>query len=89
MAWRSTIFAKKLSLESKITNYEYALNLSDNPRYAYALGLFYYDATKKDSFTKEQKKEFFQKAQDLTVNNLKKYPFNKDFSYLYQLINKN
>lgn len=88
MAWRATIFAKKLSLENKIKNYEYALNLSDNPRYAYALGLFYHDATKKeDSFTNEQKKEYFQKAQDLTINNLKKYPFNKDFSYLYQLLN--
>ncbi|MDD5021090.1 MAG: O-antigen ligase family protein [Endomicrobiaceae bacterium] len=89
-AWRATIFAKKLSLESKIKNYEYALSLSNNPRYAYALGLFYYDATKKDnSFTNEQKKEYFQKTQDLTIKNLKKYPFNKDFSYLYQLINEN
>lgn len=90
IAWRATIFAKKLSLENKIKNYEYALSLSNNPRYAYALGLFYYDATRKDnSFTNEQKKEYFQKVQVLTTNNLKKYPFNKDFSYLYQLINKN
>lgn len=89
MAWRATIFAKKLALENKIKNYEYAVNLSDNPRYAYALGLFYYDATKDNSFTNEQKKEYFQKVQVLATNNLKKYPFNKDFSYLYQLMNKN
>ena len=88
MAWRSTIFAHKLSLENQIKNYEYAVNLSDNPRYAYALGFLYYDAAKENSLPEEQKKYYRQKARDLIVTNLEKYPFNKDFSYLYRLLNK-
>lgn len=87
MAWRMTVFAKKLSLENKITNYERAIGLSDNPRYAYALGLFYYEAAKSDLFANEKKQEYLKKADELTVTNLKKYPFNSDFSYLYRLIN--
>jgi O-antigen ligase len=87
MAWRMTVFAKKLSLENKITNYERAIGLSDNPRYAYALGVFYYDTLKSDLFTNEKKQEYLKKAEELTVTNLKKYPFNKDFSYLYRLLN--
>jgi len=87
IAWRATVFAKKLSLENKITSYERAIGLSDNPRYAYSLGLFYCEAVRSNLFTNEKKQEYLEKVNELTVSNLKKYPFNKDFSYLYGLLN--
>ncbi|WP_413853110.1 O-antigen ligase family protein [Candidatus Ruminimicrobium bovinum] len=81
--WRWTIFGNKLSIEGKISSYEKAVAYSANPRYAIDLGIEYIKAQKSKVLSDEQKQEYKNKAKNLAMENLQKYPFEKRFSQIY------
>jgi len=81
-AWRCVEFGRGLKTNAKLTQYERSVAYYPSPRYAVRLGNAYLNASYR-AVTVEEKEAFRQKAFELSLIYLDKYPREKELSALY------